>query len=760
MLKTGITWPGSFRYQTNSEWEPAGFFSDALCNATSFDLMLGFFSSAAINILSYGFASFIYNGGKVRMIINDILSSDDVNAISMAREGSELPYFDLQNLEELSYTLNKRDKHFFECLSWLIRNERIEIKIIRMVNGNGIAHTKCGIFNDGINTIGFDGSVNFSLSALIHNKESLSVFCDWNGSADIGRIKDIQMSFDRTFNGADENVEFVSSSELKGYVQSKHSKGLEQLLIDELELLENANEQQMSTSIKNALEKTKAKVQKAIEKLQGTQKSEEVEPHFPYPSGPRAYQQIAFENWKKNNQSGLFAMATGTGKTITSLNCLLEIYKRLGYYKALILVPTITLVEQWENECRKFNFNRIIKISSLNHKWYEDIHRLKFEEDNCAPKANVSYIIISTYSSFSKRKIFKELNQFAKHQVLLIADEMHNVGSPSLLKLLPQISYLRRIGLSATPERQFEDRTNKKIECFFGADDGYTYEYSMQEAIKNNVLCKYYYFPHIVELTSDEMEKYIEYSIKISKYYNSLSATFEDKDDILMSLLLARKRIIHKATNKLAIFKQIIAERHREKGNLKYTLVYVPEGTNPDTIHSDIFADAESVLDDEESEHLIDLYTKAVYELDDHITVKKFTGDTKDRETILDNFSKGKLQVLTSMKCLDEGIDVPRSEMAIFCASTGNPRQFIQRRGRILRTHKDKQYAYIHDLVVIPKVGESCASFKMERSLLKNELKRVCDFALLSENVSYAQIQLLDTMEHYGLNLFNNNHII
>ena len=134
MLKTDVTWPEAFRFETKTEWEPVGFFSEALCNASSFDLMLGFFSSSAINVLSYGFASFIYNGGKMRMIINDILSSDDVSAISMAHEPAELPYFDLNNLEQLSYTLNKRDKHFFECLAWLIRNERIEVKIIRMVN--------------------------------------------------------------------------------------------------------------------------------------------------------------------------------------------------------------------------------------------------------------------------------------------------------------------------------------------------------------------------------------------------------------------------------------------------------------------------------------------------------------------------------------------------------------------------------------------------------------------------------------------------
>jgi superfamily II DNA or RNA helicase len=161
----------------------------------------------------------------------------------------------------------------------------------------------------------------------------------------------------------------------------------------------------------------------------------------------------------------------------------------------------------------------------------------------------------------------------------------------------------------------------------------------------------------------------------------------------------------------------------------------------------------------EEYEKLIDLFTAEISKLNNYITVRKFTSDSKDRNAMLEDFASGKLQVLTSMKCLDEGIDVPRSEMAIFCASTGNERQFVQRRGRILRKHPDKKYAIIHDLVVIPKVSPQSPSYKMEQSLLIGELKRVNNFALLSENPSCAQLELNDVMDYYGLNLFNNNHI-
>ena len=759
MLKTDVTWPETFRYQTNSEWEPVGFFSEALCNATSFDLMLGFFSSSAINVLSYGFASFIYNGGKMRMIINDILSSDDIGAITMAHDGNDLPFFDLNNLEQLSYTLNKRDRHFFECLAWLIRNNRIEVKIVRMVNGSGIAHTKCGTFSDGINRIGFEGSVNFSLSALIHNKESLGVYCDWNGPADVGRIKGIQKSFDKAFNGFDTDVEFVDAVDLQGYTNKNYkAKNLEELLDDELDLIENEQKRDVPDTVKVALNKTKAKVEKAIDKIRGVEQAKAAEPKFPYPTGPRPYQQQAFENWK-TSQQGLFAMATGTGKTLTSLNCLLEIYQRKGYYKALILVPTLTLVDQWEEECKKFHFGHIVKVCSKNKEWKSELDAIRLQEDFNISDKDPSYIIIATYASFARDGVFKDLTSISSKigkKLLLIADEAHNMGSPRILNRLAGVKYKRRIGLSATPERQFDDMGNREIRKFFGCGDvdGYTYEFSMQEAIDKGFLCRYFYYPHLVRLTDEEMSEYMKISLQLAKFYNNDNESFPGSDDILMRLLLKRKRIVHKAKNKEYIFDSILRNRYKEKGSLKYTLVYVPEGSRPDDETADVYDAGETQPEDDYSDSLIDTYTRLVQAVSPTTTVRKFTSGTGERKQILDDFASGKLEVLTSMKCLDEGVDVPRSELAIFCASTGNPRQFIQRRGRILRNHPDKKRAVIHDLVVVPEVSSVSENFKMERSLLASELKRVRDFALMSENADFAYEELKSVLDYYDLSLF------
>lgn len=760
MLKGDIIWPQSRRYKTQTPWEPVGFFSECLCNATRFDLMLGFFSSSAISILADGFATFLHNGGKMRLIINDILTDADKEAIKKGEDDSLLEgLFDLTDLEALRDTLSERDRHFFECLSWLIRNNKIDIKIIAPLSGEGIAHTKCGVFSDGLSKVAFDGSVNFSRTALIENKESLTASCSWDGEIEIAKIKDIENEFAKTFSGNDSSVRYLDASDVRTRItMSFKDKELVELLDDEFKLIEKQRKDtELPVSVKLALEKAKEKVQRAISKYKETPVVEaNIDgPHFPYPSGPREYQRIAFENWKSNGQKGLFAMATGTGKTITSLNCLYEIYKHSGYYKALILVPTVTLVEQWEHECKKFGFDKIVKVCSRNKTWKNDIDRLKATEA-ITPKSGLSYVIIGTYASYGKGDVHQELNEFSRKQVLLIADEAHNMGAPNIQHKLIGIPYLRRIGLSATPERQFDETGNRRIKEFFGAENGYTFEYSMEEAIygKNPVLCQYYYYPHVVSLTDAEMEEYSKISDRLAKMFNFSKGVFDKEDDILTMLLIKRKRIIHKASQKMGVFKNIIRERIAEKGDLRYTLVYVPEGNFPDTYAADTYGTHDIIKDDPESEHLIDEYTQAIRDAGERITVKQFTSQSSDREQTLKDFASGQIQVLTSMKCLDEGVDVPRSELAIFCASTGNPRQFIQRRGRILRMHKDKEFAIIHDLIVIPVVNPDSDSYRMEKNLVRAELNRVKYFAMLSRNMDYTVQALDDVLDYYKLTIF------
>ncbi|MDR1182301.1 MAG: DEAD/DEAH box helicase family protein [Bacteroidales bacterium] len=756
MLKSEVHLPPHRQYESATEYEPLDFFSECLCNSKRFDLKLGFFSSSAIRTLSDGFALFLHNGGKMRLIINNILSMQDKNAIiAGAQRHSGLdpqsPIFDLSDIATLKNTLSESEKHFFDCLAWLIAEKRIEIKVITPKDTEGIAHTKEGVFADENNTVGFNGSCNFSRTALLENKESIDVNCDWDGEVSTAKLQNTVAKFEKTFSGNDETVQYIEPRKIITNISMNFGgKNLDELFEIESELLGHKNNTPIRQSIKKALDKAKRQVEQVIEK----EKEEDIKPEFPYPQGARVYQQTAFENWKNNKQQGLFAMATGTGKTITSLNCLLEIYKKTGYYKALILVPTITLVNQWESECRKFNFIKITKVCSKSPRWKNEIGSILLQE-KLQKAEQVSYIVIATYASFARPNIFAELNQLSA-KTLLIADECHNMGSVTMLKLLSKVTYKRRIGLSATPERQFDEEGNKKLFTFFNSENGYTYEYSMQEAINKGVLCRYYYFPHLVELTDEELKQYMQLSEKISKYYNSNSDSFKN-DPILTALLLARKRIIHKTFNKVAVFNNILKEYYNKKHNLKYTLVYVPEGNDPnDYFETDFYTEKDKTETDNEAVHLIDVFTKAVRDIDNRTTVRQFVSGIVERDEILEQFAKGDIDVLTSMKCLDEGVDVPRAEFAIFCASTGNPRQFVQRRGRILRQHPDKQFAYIHDLVVIPEINPNSDSYEMERSMLKKELERVDNFSLLSENSSHTLDVLLDTMNHYNLNLYHN----
>ena len=692
----------------------------------------------------------------MRLIVNNILTEEDKKAIADGTGDVEIPYFDVSDIQKIKETLSERDNHFFNCLAWLIRHNRLDIKIIVPKNGIGISHTKSGIFSDGINDVGFDGSCNFSRTALVDNIESLTVSCDWDGDVEVAKIKYIKDDFENVFQERDDTVVYLSADKIKTYITENYpDKSISELLESEYNILRNQYSQNVSKRIVKALDNAQERLEVIIDKLKEGEYKVDVlkkhEPQFPYPSGPRDYQIQAFENWKDNKQKGLFAMATGTGKTITSLNCLLEIYKKLGYYKALILVPTITLVEQWEKECEKFNFGNVIKVCSKYGGWQTSLANIRMLELS-TPNNKLSYVIISTYASFIRPANFLELNQFPKTKLLLIADEAHNMGGGLVAKRLNDIKYLRRIGLSATPDRQFDEEGNLRLMSFFGCNKEYTFEYSMAEAIKNKALCKYYYYPHLVKLTQDEMSQYIELSKKIAKIINR---TDNDSREILKRLLLKRKQIIHKAENKKKEFEAILKEHLNKTGSLKYTLVYVPEGNRLDDQTADIFDTEERIKDDEDTLHLIDEYTRIVRNLDPHIVVRQFTSESSDRDSMLSDFANGNIDVLTSMKCLDEGVDVPRSELAIFCASTGNPRQFIQRRGRVLRTHKDKRYAIIHDLVVIPETNFDSGCYELEKSLVSIEIKRVRDFALLSENCNDTLNTLDEILNQYKISLFN-----
>jgi superfamily II DNA or RNA helicase len=726
-----VEWSEDRTYRTGEESEPLQFYLDALSNSTHFDLLLGYFSSAAINILSLGFAKFLSTGGIFRLIVNDILSENDKNAIKAGLEGKANPLpFELSNVKALKATLDDYGKHFFECISWLIAQNKIQLRIIRPREGAGIAHYKEGVFSDSIHQVGFTASCNFTAFGLLENLEVLSARLNWDDERSNLQIKRQVEHFHNIYNGSAQFFEYVDIENIKVVLKNEFgNKDINELLVQEEYLINKKIKLTNNPSIKKALEKTQKEVDQYIN-----------EPKFPYKEGPRDYQNEAYDNWVRNGYKGMFAMATGTGKTLTSLNCLLNTYKEIGTYKAVILVPTIALVNQWVKECKKFNFNNIITVSSKED-WQAHL-AFKNAANNFI---KTSFIIIVTYSSFYRSK-FQAYFKSLPDDTLLIADEVHNMGSPKLLQTLPKIHLTKRIGLSATPNRKYDELGNTTIESFFHDRPPFILSYSMERAIENGWLCKYTYFPHVVKLTEQELEEYIGISKQLLKYFDSAKKAYKPCKEVEL-LLLTRKRIIHKAESKKAVFEQIIEKEFRRKGDLKYTLIYVPEGSEADYDKQD------ELIEDSEDELLIDEYTRSVSAIDTSVLVKQYTAKTKNRETVLKDFASGTVHVLTSMKCLDEGVDVPRSELAIFCASTGNPRQFIQRRGRVLRLHNDKIYATIHDLVVVPKIDNNEDTYEMERSMVKKELERVVDFSSLAINKMDTYENLKDVLEYYNLNL-------
>lgn len=732
MLKD-CDWSLDRDYKSGSENEPLQFYLDGLANSKEFNLLLGYFSSSAINLLSVGFATFISKGGKMKMVINHLLSAKDKEAINKVEEGNQqdLKVFDLTDASILQRYLDEYDIHFFECLTYLIAEKRIEIKVIKPKGGKGIAHYKSGVFSDGQDSIGYQASCNFTYYGLSENMEQLEAFLSWENGRSNKFIKKQLKLIDNYFTEKDEDVEYIPSSDIEVVLKDRFgNKDINELLVQEEQLLKK--KQSLISNPK--LKKTILKLFSEIEIFRRT-------PRFPYSEGPREYQINAYNSWIANNFKGMFAMATGTGKTITSLNCLLYEYKKTGVYRAIITVPTTALVEQWKKECTKFNLKNVITVSSKEN-WDDNLAFF-----NTASKLiDTSYIVIVTYASFPRPKFQSYFTQLPK-DTILIADETHNLGSQRLLRLLPKIHLEKRIGLSATPNRKFDESGNQAIQEFFNDEPPYIVSYSMEEALKIGWLCNYTYYPHIVKLTDQEMEKYRELSLQLLRMglFDKETGRFRSTPEIERKLL-ERKRIIHKATNKLEAFKGILRSEFDKRKNLKYTLIYVPEGVESN------YDETDYSLETEDDNRLINEYTRAVCQIDDSVMVKQFTANSSNREEILKNFEQSNIHVLTSMKCLDEGVDVPRSELAIFCASTGNPRQFIQRRGRVLRLHKDKIHATIHDLVVVPKIADE-STFDMEKGLVKKELERVVDFANLAMNKTETYERLKNILDYYNLNL-------
>lgn len=731
MLKD-ISIPNTRNYHSGSKNPPIKLYLDVFSRINRMDLELGFFSSSAFHVLSYGLAQFIQNGGVMRIITNSHISKDDIQLINSKEDRNDIDndisdcIEDKNKLQQLQKILSKREEHFFNCLLYLKSKGRLIIQPVQPKGNNwGMAHTKNCVVSDNENQLYFSGSTNFTGTALMRNIESLDVSPDWMGdvTGNKAKIDEFNIRFEKIINRKHPNYRYLTENLLNEEIETKgENKALLTLFDDELELnlLEVGNDD--SNAFSEVLRKNKLEFEEKIKKI-------EMEPHFPYfddkLSEPRQYQKDAYNAWVDNNYKGIFAMATGTGKTITALNCVLEEYKKDKKYNIIIIVPTIDLVNQWNDELEKFNFSNILQVSS-KHDWKSCFVRFV---QNTKYDIREDLAIVTTYRSFVNEKFFKLYTQ-VESLFTLIGDEAHNIGSNDVLKRFKKLNTPRMIALSATPKRVYDPEGTKCIEEIFDDVEPYTYVFSLKRAIEEKHLTRYLYYPKIVRLNEDEFE---EYKLITRKLIPSLN----DENNLgegAQMLLLKRKRIIHKAKNKELVFREILNELD-SKNKLSYSFVFAPEGIYKDT-----------------EENILNSFIKITTDAYPKLKVNSFTSKDKDRGSTLKSFEKGHLDMIFAMKALDEGVDIPRTEVGVFTSSTGNPRQYIQRRGRVLRKHKDKNIAIIYDMIVVPDLFSE-ESFNLERSLLKQELIRVGYFADLADNFYEATEVLNEISKQYNLNI-------
>ncbi len=729
-----------FKHSYSSGYdEPKDFFTEALIESSTFDLGLGFFSSSGIRSLSYGFALFIANGGKMRVVMNHILSQEDKEVIERGQKHlvEDFESNILLDIKKLVETLSKEDEQFFRCLSYLISINRIEFVATISTKG-GLGHDKYGIFKDeNGNKVAFIGSANFSQSALELNGETITVFTSPN---DDKRIAEYQTLFDQSWENDTPHLIHIPIEHVKTFIREKFPEtSLTNLLEEGINLRENI---EGDNDIPAGYCKPISR--RILDKIE----LKEQEPRFPFPE-ERQIQIDAYNAWIGNGKKGIFAMATGSGKTVTALNCIRKQYKENGYYKAIIVVPTQALAIQWEHETKSFNFQNIVSTHS-DKDWKNILSRYITRSLLDSTK---SIILITTYATFNRKDIQSFLKKVRGAETFVyVADEAHNIGSQSSLRHLPEMINWR-IGLSATPERIYDDLGSEKLYEFFNSKPPkYTYRYTMKQAIEEGILCHYDYYPIFIELTSSEMEEYERISDQLRKYIDAETGKYKPDAE---KLLLKRKRIIHKAENKKIAILDLLEEL-KQKQKLDYTFVFVPEGYEPDYSVND------SYNINQDDIHIIDEYAQMFKE--HGYSYHKYISGLDDAPNILQNFADGDIQILLSMKCLDEGVDIPRAEHAIFCSSTGNPRQFVQRRGRVLRKCKGKEKAKIWDLIVTPPniLDESNS---IERNLFFNEVKRIINFAALADNqIDILYGKLLTYCEALRINLFdlldreNNNY--
>lgn len=703
------------------------FYIPLLKDAVSYKRAVGFFSSSSLVEISKGIAGMAAEGGKIQIVASPYLSDEDIDAI---RHG----YEDRDKIIEraLLTQISEKPTDYYSMerlnlLAALIADGVMDIQIAYTEDKHGIGmyHEKMGIIEDVYgDKIAFSGSNNESATAMTINYETMDVFRSWGDSSEIERVRLKENAFYSIWHDTEPNIKVLKFPNITDALIERYRRKPANFAIDDEQF--------------------------AKRMLTYASKISDISSTYGGPIGARVpdditlreYQKDAISVWVGENYRGIYDMATGTGKTLTGLGAIAKLSEDLDDVLAVIIVcPYQHLVEQWVEDIVRFNIKPIIAYGDSPQKdWKKRLSRAVRDQKLRRDKS--FFCLVCTNATFAKDYVQDEISKI-QSPILLVVDEAHNFGARTYARLLDD-RFTYRLALSATLDRHRDDEGTAMLYDFFGKK---CIEYSLDRAIDEDKLTKYKYYPIPVYLTDEELEKYEQKSYEMSKCLikgKDGKYKLNKRGEILA---MERARIVAGASQKLETIREYIAPYAQDNNILVYC-----GATNV----IDEKADYSST--DEEDVRQIEAVTRILGN-EFGMEVAKFTSEEnmETRATIKEQFQKGdRLQAIVAIKCLDEGVNIPGIRTAFILASTTNPKEYIQRRGRVLRKAGNKSFAEIYDFVTLPRELDSVSGLTTEQaqrdlSLVKNELARIKEFGRLSMNSMEANDLIWDIQEAYHI---------
>ncbi len=712
-------------YRSSIALTSRDFYAPILKVASKYDRAVGFFSSSSLVHIAEGLLPFVNNGGTIRLVASPILNQEDVEAIKHGYEKRESVIAGAI-MRELYEPKNFRDSKRLNLLANLIADGRLDIKIALVENNKnyGIYHEKMGIFfDDEGNKIAFSGSNNETYTGMDINYEAFDVFCSWENEVDAKRADAKADAFEKIWNGLDPKVSTYVLPEVKESILERYMRAkVDYQLFDEKDF--------EPTDDLLVVEK-----ENGDDSVYGARVPADVILH--------PYQEDAIDVWQEKGFHGIFDMATGTGKTYTGLGAIARLSEFLEDKLAVFIVcPYQHLVEQWKEDIVRFGMNPIVGYGAIPAKQWKTKLSDAVRNQKLKVRKREFFCFVTTNATFSGDFVQEQIRKI-KGNALLVVDEAHNFGADYLRCLLSdKFSY--RLALSATLDRHGDPEGTQALYDYFGDK---CIEYTLDRAIAENKLTKYKYYPIIVSLSEDERAAYADCSRQIVKcLIKGKNGKFK-LSERGKKIALKRARLVAGAINKIEALEEVITPYKEDKHILVYcgaTKVLDP--------------DKESTEVDEDDLRQIDIVTDLLGNKM-KMKVSQFTSNesVEERAILKKEFAAGDtLQALIAIKCLDEGVNIPSIRTAFILASTTNPKEYIQRRGRVLRLADGKDYAEIYDFITLPRPLNEVSSIteeemKRELTLVKNELCRAEEFARIAMNCVSCSSVLDDIREAYDL---------